>query len=118
MKQAEALLPLLNEESAKSREMVAKVLGDNPAAAASVKPSTYATDIDCEDCGKPMIIRNSRRGYFLGCSGYPKCKNTGDVPAKLIEELGLGEKPSNGKAESAPATSHGDDEIETDLTVE
>ena len=33
LKQAEALIPLLNEESAKSREMVAKVLGANPAAA-------------------------------------------------------------------------------------
>ena len=27
-----AAIPLLNEESAKSREMIAKVLGDNPAA--------------------------------------------------------------------------------------
>ena len=36
-----------------------------------------------------MIIRNGRRGQFLGCSGYPKCKNTGEVPAKLLEEMGL-----------------------------
>ena len=38
-----------------------------------------------------MIIRNGRRGKFLGCSGYPKCKNTAEVPAKLLEELGLNE---------------------------
>jgi DNA topoisomerase-1 len=115
LKQAEALIPLLNEESAKSRELVAKVLGENPAAAGTVKPSTYPTDIDCDECGKPMTIRNSRRGYFLGCTGFPKCKNTGDVPAKLVEELGL-----NGKGEkTAPANekSEGDDEIETDLEV-
>jgi DNA topoisomerase-1 len=118
LKQAEALIPLLNEESAKSKEMIAKVLGDNPAATGTVKPSTFPTDIDCDECGKPMIIRNSRRGYFLGCSGYPKCKNTGDVPAKLIEELGLGEKPTNGKAETAPASASEDGEIETDLSVE
>jgi DNA topoisomerase-1 len=120
LKQAEALIPLLNEEAAKSREMVAKVLGANPAAASSVKPSTIATDIDCDDCGKPMIIRNSRRGYFLGCSGYPKCKNTGDVPAKLVEELGLN---SNGKTETPPTAASGgggedDDSVETDLTVD
>ena len=48
-----------------------------------------ATDIDCDDCGKPMVMRKGRRGWFLGCSGYPKCKNTGEPPAKLVEELGL-----------------------------
>jgi DNA topoisomerase-1 len=116
LQQAEALIPLLNEEAAKSREMVAKVLGANPAAASSVKPSTIATDIDCDECGKPMIIRNSRRGYFLGCSGYPKCKNTGDVPAKLVEELGLN---SNGKTETPPAAASSDEgEIETDLAID
>ncbi len=116
LKQAEALLPLLNEESAKSKEMVAKVLGDNPAAAASVKPSSFTTDIECEDCGKPMTIRNSRRGYFLGCSGYPKCKNTGDVPAKLVEELGLNNDGKTEKKETAPPV--GNDEIETDLALD
>ena len=33
-------------------------------------------DIKCEKCGKPMVVRRSRRGRFLGCSGYPKCKST------------------------------------------
>ncbi len=33
-------------------------------------------DIKCEKCGKPMVVRRSRRGQFLGCSGYPKCRNT------------------------------------------
>jgi DNA topoisomerase-1 len=120
LKQAEALLPLLNAENAKSKEMIAKVLGDNPAAVGVVKPSTYPTDIACDDCGKPMIIRNSKRGYFLGCSGYPKCKNTGDVPANLIEELGLN---TNGKSDSNGASikekPHVDEgEIETDLALD
>jgi len=30
---------------------------------------------DCEKCGKPMVVRASRRGAFWGCSGYPKCRN-------------------------------------------
>ncbi len=33
-------------------------------------------DITCEKCGKPMVLRQSRRGQFLGCSGYPKCRTT------------------------------------------
>jgi DNA topoisomerase-1 len=92
LKQIEALVPLLKEGAAKAQEMVAKIVGDNPAAAGAIKPSTFTTDIDCDECGKPMMIRTGRRGRFLGCSGYPKCKNTGEVPAKLLEELGLNEE--------------------------
>ena len=33
-------------------------------------------DVKCDKCGKSMVVRQSRRGKFLGCSGYPKCKNT------------------------------------------
>jgi DNA topoisomerase-1 len=123
LKQVEALIPMLKEGAAKNAEMIAKILGENPAAAGAVRPTTMATDIDCDECGKPMVIRKGRRGYFLGCSGYPKCKNTGEVPGKLVEELGLngdGDSPKNGKpAAAATSTSDiGDGEIETDLTVE
>jgi ssDNA-binding Zn-finger/Zn-ribbon topoisomerase 1 len=63
-----------------------------------------------------MIVRTGRRGRFLGCSGYPKCKNTAEVPARLIEEMGLnGESNGNGQHESKPEKH---EEIETDLTVE
>ena len=27
-------------------------------------------------CGKPMLKRDSARGAFFGCSGYPKCRTT------------------------------------------
>ena len=30
----------------------------------------------CDDCGSSMVVRRGRRGYFLGCSKYPKCKGT------------------------------------------
>src|SRR5581483_3677775 len=33
----------------------------------------------CEKCGSPMVIREGRRGPFLACTGYPKCKNAKDV---------------------------------------
>ena len=29
----------------------------------------------CEKCGKPMVLKRGRYGAFLGCSGYPECKN-------------------------------------------
>lgn len=33
------------------------------------------SDAVCEKCGKPMAVRRGRFGTFLGCSGYPDCKN-------------------------------------------
>jgi DNA topoisomerase-1 len=32
--------------------------------------------IQCETCGKDMLIKIGKNGHFLGCSGYPDCKNT------------------------------------------
>jgi DNA topoisomerase I len=29
----------------------------------------------CEQCGRPMLLRWGKFGKFLGCSGYPECKN-------------------------------------------
>jgi DNA topoisomerase-1 len=31
--------------------------------------------VNCPKCGKPMVIRAGKRGDFLACSGYPKCRN-------------------------------------------
>ena len=28
---------------------------------------------DCPDCGKPLHIKNSKSGPFIGCTGYPEC---------------------------------------------
>ncbi len=86
LKQVEALLPQLKEEQAKAQDLMGKLTGRPPESAdADSKP--IPTDINCDECGRPMLIRTSRRGKFLGCSGYPKCKNTAEVPAKLLEEM-------------------------------
>jgi DNA topoisomerase I len=29
----------------------------------------------CDQCGRPMAFRFGRYGKFLGCSGYPECRN-------------------------------------------
>ncbi len=39
------------------------------------KVQPEVSDIECDKCGKPMVIRQSRYGKFYGCSGYPSCKN-------------------------------------------
>lgn len=33
------------------------------------------TGVKCEKCGRPMAIKQSKRGEFLGCTGYPDCKS-------------------------------------------
>lgn len=44
----------------------------------SVKAEALPSGLDCELCGKPLLIRFGKNGAFLGCSGYPDCKNTGE----------------------------------------
>src|SRR5574344_341610 len=38
------------------------------------------TDKICEKCGKPMVKKLGRFGYFLACSGFPECHNTRSIP--------------------------------------
>jgi DNA topoisomerase I len=38
------------------------------------------TDVVCELCGKPMVKKLGRYGFFLACTGFPACKNTKPVP--------------------------------------
>ena len=45
------------------------------------------TDRLCEKCGKPMVLRTSKRGEFLGCSGYPKCKTIVTVTPEEIAQI-------------------------------
>lgn len=37
------------------------------------------TDMICEKCGAPMVMRQGRYGQFYACSAYPKCKNTKQI---------------------------------------
>lgn len=41
-----------------------------------VKIPDEQTDIICEQCGKPMVIKIGKFGKFLACTGFPECKNT------------------------------------------
>ncbi len=50
-----------------------------------IKPQDIPTDITCEKCGLPMVIRWGRHGRFLACSGFPQCKNTKPLLAESTE---------------------------------
>ncbi len=39
----------------------------------------------CERCGRPMTIKSGRRGKFIACSGFPKCRNT--KPIEKLDEI-------------------------------
>jgi DNA topoisomerase I len=41
----------------------------------NVKKEVIPTDENCQACGRPMVIKWSRRGKFLSCSGFPECRN-------------------------------------------
>ena len=45
-------------------------------------PEPEPTDKVCDECGKQLLKRWSRNGWFLGCSGYPTCKFTMDLGEK------------------------------------
>jgi len=50
-------------------------------------PELPAVDIKCDKCGSPMAVKMSRRGPFLACTGYPKCKNAKPLPEELKAKM-------------------------------
>ncbi|KAB8140503.1 type I DNA topoisomerase [Chloroflexia bacterium SDU3-3] len=56
--------------------------------------SPEMSDVMCNLCGKPMVLKKSRFGPFYGCSGYPECANTRRIgkdgkPVPLPEPTGV-----------------------------
>ncbi|NTW82261.1 MAG: type I DNA topoisomerase [Chlorobiaceae bacterium] len=39
-----------------------------------LKPPPVHTDITCPKCGAPLYLRSGKRGLWLGCSKFPKCR--------------------------------------------
>ena len=54
-----------------------------------VKLEDEVSDVKCDKCGRMMVVKMSRYGKFLACTGYPECKNikpfvvTIDVPCPV-----------------------------------
>jgi DNA topoisomerase-1 len=56
--------------------------GDGAGAAAGAEGAAEAPEETCELCGKPMAMKRGRFGPFLGCTGYPDCRNIRRVSKK------------------------------------
>ncbi|MBQ8248935.1 MAG: type I DNA topoisomerase [Clostridia bacterium] len=41
------------------------------------------TDMVCDKCGSPMVMRTGRYGSFYACSRYPECKTTRQITKDL-----------------------------------
>lgn len=54
-----------------------KILGSRP----------IATKMPCNKCGSPFWLRMGKRGYFLACSAFPKCRNLKPVGKEEAERL-------------------------------
>jgi DNA topoisomerase-1 len=48
-------------------------------AGANIKKEVVQTSESCDKCGKPMVIKWGRKGKFLSCSDFPKCKNSKSI---------------------------------------
>jgi DNA topoisomerase-1 len=46
------------------------------------------TDVVCEKCGKPMVKKLGKFGYFLACSGFPACRNAKSIPLAKCPKCG------------------------------
>jgi DNA topoisomerase-1 len=47
-------------------------------------PALLVESLQCEKCESPMNLRNGKRGPWLGCSTFPKCK--GRMGWKTLDE--------------------------------
>ncbi len=51
----------------------------------------------CPKCSKPLFMQASKRGLFIGCSGYPECDYTRPLHAATAEgDNLLGQDPATG----------------------
>jgi len=57
-----------------------------------VKREQIPTDALCEKCGSKMVKRWGKRGYFLACSTYPKCRYTREVEINEEDKIEIDAK--------------------------
>jgi len=46
------------------------------------------TDEKCPICGRPLVKKLGRFGYFISCSGFPECTFTKSVPLATCPKCG------------------------------
>ena len=69
-----------NKAARKEAEEI-RIAAKENSAATDPLPEIETIDLGtCPKCGKPLKIKNGSRGEFIGCSDFPTCKYTCDVP--------------------------------------
>ncbi len=56
--------------------------------------------IACPLCGNPLVVRKGKRGEFLGCSTFPKCRFTSNFERIESGEIKIVEKAAAARVES------------------
>ncbi len=62
----------------------------------SLKKEEKETDIDCDKCGKKMLLRWGKSGEYLVCSGKPECKNKKNVKVGSDGKITIVESEAKG----------------------
>jgi DNA topoisomerase-1 len=59
-----------------------------------IKRMEKPTDLTCDKCGKPLVIKWGKHGSFLACTGYPECTYTRELTVDLpdIDKADLSEQ--------------------------
>ncbi len=59
-----------------------------------IKRMERPTDLTCEKCGKPLVIKWGKHGSFIACTGYPECTYTRELTVDLpdIDKADLSEQ--------------------------
>jgi len=52
-------------------------------ASQKIKKTQNFVDQYCPECGRQMVIKWGRRGKFLSCSGFPKCKHAQAITTEV-----------------------------------
>ena len=50
-----------------------------------IKRMEKPTDLTCDKCGRPMVLRWGKHGTFIACTGYPECTNTREPSPEMVE---------------------------------
>ncbi len=59
-----------------------------------IKRMEKPTDLTCEKCGKPLVIKWGKHGSFIACTGYPECTYTRELTVDLpdVDQVDLSEQ--------------------------
>ena len=70
-----------------------------------IKAALKSLTIDepCGKCGKPMVVRQGKKGFFLGCTGYPKCREVREPDEATLERIQQAVAAAEGLTAGSPA---------------